>query len=270
MTLHTVFVSSVYYRRDVSGRIGTTEIRLGDDSAELNTVNSVVWTALYDGGFFPIGTTNNGRYLTFRRTYRNSSVPGKSYGLNEVRAYQVPNLLQKLSTVTISTDTSPSYSLDTSATNLIENLGNRSAIDDNPIQFVDFGLASYKSCFKFTETEISSDGHFFKFGFDLGDIYFQHAILIIESVYLRHPNDTINDKNKFQNYEIYIGNNSDYTQNSKCAGGPFMLTDDAANYHTWTYMGTTYTDIWNFGKEVWCNLEGRYMHIVADLSHLAG
>ena len=25
---------------------------------------------------------------------------------------------------------------------------------------------------------------------------------------------------------------------------------------------------WTYGKEVWCNLEGRYMHIVADLSHL--
>ena len=25
---------------------------------------------------------------------------------------------------------------------------------------------------------------------------------------------------------------------------------------------------WTYGKEVWCNLEGRYMHIIADLSHL--
>ena len=32
---------------------------------------------------------------------------------------------------------------------------------------------------------------------------------------------------------------------------------------------TVYT-AWNFGKEVWCNLEGQYMHIVADLSHLSG
>ena len=27
---------------------------------------------------------------------------------------------------------------------------------------------------------------------------------------------------------------------------------------------------WNYGKEVWCNLEGQYTHIVADLTHLAG
>ena len=49
-----------------------------------------------------------------------------------------------------------------------------------------------------------------------------------------------------------------------------MRTDDSANYHSYMYDGNTYSDVWNYGKEVWCNLEGRYMHIVADLSHLAG
>ena len=29
--------------------------------------------------------------------------------------------------------------------------------------------------------------------------------------------------------------------------------------------GTT----WTFGIEKWCNLEGRYMHIIADFSHLS-
>ena len=48
-----------------------------------------------------------------------------------------------------------------------------------------------------------------------------------------------------------------------------MRTDDSANYHSWVHMGTTFNDIWNFGKEVWCNLEGRYMHIVSDVTHLA-
>jgi hypothetical protein len=27
---------------------------------------------------------------------------------------------------------------------------------------------------------------------------------------------------------------------------------------------------WKYGKEIWCNLEGRYTHIVADLSGLRG
>ena len=28
--------------------------------------------------------------------------------------------------------------------------------------------------------------------------------------------------------------------------------------------------IWPFGAEHWCNLEGAYIHIVSDMSHLAG
>lgn len=28
--------------------------------------------------------------------------------------------------------------------------------------------------------------------------------------------------------------------------------------------------VWKFGIEKFCNMEGRYMHIVGDLSHLAG
>ena len=91
MTLHTVYIGNMYNHRNASKRIGTTEIRHGNDSQEFNSVNSVVWSALYDGGFFPIGTTSNGRYLTFRRIYMLSWY--NMYNLSEVRAYQVPNLL---------------------------------------------------------------------------------------------------------------------------------------------------------------------------------
>ena len=50
-----------------------------------------------------------------------------------------------------------------------------------------------------------------------------------------------------------------------------MRTDDPENYHDWIdNSATTHNNVWNYGKEIWCNLEGRYMHIVADLSHLAG
>ena len=62
------------------------------------------------------------------------------------------------------------------------------------------------------------------------------------------------DKDKFQNYEIYIGNDSDYTNNNKCAGGPFMRTNDSSNYHTYSYEGSTYDNVWNYGRETWCNL----------------
>ena len=26
--------------------------------------------------------------------------------------------------------------------------------------------------------------------------------------------------------------------------------------------------VWTYGKEVWCNMQGQYVHIVADLTHL--
>ena len=174
MTLNTVYISNRYFDRDISYRIGTTEIRLGNDPGSYNNVNSVVWPALYDGGFFPIETTYNGRYLTFRRLSQSAG-----YYLNEIRAYQVPNLLQVLSSIAITSDTSPSYSTDTTAANLITNLSNRASNDEYPINTVDSGLADYYSCFKVTEAEISSLGHILIFGIDLGYIYFQHAILII-------------------------------------------------------------------------------------------
>ena len=73
-TLNTVYFSHRYDNRNNSYRCGTAEIRLGDDSAAYNSNNSVVWAALYDGGFFPIGTTFNGRYLTIRRIHLATSI----------------------------------------------------------------------------------------------------------------------------------------------------------------------------------------------------
>ena len=129
---------------------------------------------MYDGGFFPVGTTNNGQFLTFRRTHLESTISSATfYSLNEIRAYQVPNLLQELSTVTITSDTSPSTTPDLSALNLITNMSNRASNDFKPIQYVDTGLATtYKSCYEVAETDISSTGHIFIFGVDLGNIYF--------------------------------------------------------------------------------------------------
>ena len=73
-----------------------------------------------------------------------------------------------------------------------------------------------------------------------------------------------------QNVEIYIGNNSDYTKNAKCPGGPFMVVNDLAkSYTSGTYSGWSRSgDMWNYGFEAWCNLEGQYVTIVADLANL--
>ena len=54
-----------------------------------------------------------------------------------------------------------------------------------------------------------------------------------------------------------------------------MRTDDDNNYTTVTYKkdnGTTMSSAkwWKYGKEIWCNMQGQYTTIVADLSELAG
>ena len=67
--------------------------------------------------------------------------------------------------------------------------------------------------------------------------------------------------------EIYIGNDSqDYTKNTKCEGGPFFDVEDDKNYSFDLSPGNPAhaTKVWNYGGEIWCNLEGRYTHIIAS------
>ena len=45
-----------------------------------------------------------------------------------------------------------------------------------------------------------------------------------------------------------------------------MAVDDP-NSKTHLNNGDEY--VWNSGVEIWCNLQGRYTHIVADLAHMA-
>ena len=85
------------------------------------------------------------------------------------------------------------------------------------------------------------------------------------------PNDETDRQyynDRFQNYEIYVGDNPDRNYNAKCEGGPFMKVDDIKNYTYQSWIadspGSGYQ--WNHGKEVWCNKQGQYVHIVADLS----
>ena len=41
-----------------------------------------------------------------------------------------------------------------------------------------------------------------------------------------------------------------------------------SNSDGWYYDDKLGRKGWTYGKEVWCNLEGRYTHIIADLGHL--
>ena len=46
-----------------------------------------------------------------------------------------------------------------------------------------------------------------------------------------------------------------------------MKVDDPDSWSYDAYSGAT---VWNYGKEIPCNLEGQYVHLVAYLSHLIG
>ena len=52
----------------------------------------------------------------------------------------------------------------------------------------------------------------------------------------------------------------------ECPGGPFM---DYSSSNP-SDFSASYSTIWNYGKEVWCNKEGRYTTIEFDYTHLSG
>ena len=107
-----------------------------------------------------------------------------------------------------------------------------------------------ETCFKMDE-KLVNDLNRFIFQVDLGETFFVHAFLLVQGE---------GDLEKFGNYKIYIGDNSVYGNNAKCPGGPFMKPTDAANVDK--------NGNWKLGKELWCNLPGRYITVSADLSHL--
>ena len=83
-------------------------------------------------------------------------------------------------------------------------------------------------------------------------------------------------KHLLQNFEIYIGEFADYNQNTKVPGGPFLhpdnqdtyVFDQLAYYHSggWDPFSKGRGYVWRFGLEKWVNLEGKFMHLVADMS----
>ena len=209
--------------------------------------------------------------------------------INEIRVYEVPNLFEEYAgQVTVSADTSPSVS-GFEAQNLLDNLQNRSCGNDLPAIKVEASYGSYgspsvnpvyltqESCYEVTEAQLAASGYLFVLGFQFEEPVFMHAITHVANQY--NGSFVTNHTNKseyFQNYEIYIGNSSNYNQNPKCPGGPFLRTDDDDSYveddfavsNSWNGLGQGVGMVWPYGAENWCNMEGSNLHIVADLSHL--
>ena len=109
---------------------------------------------------------------------------------------------------------------------------------------------------------------------NLGQSFFVHSVLFVQDLFKGFkPNQHNASLYQWtQNIELYIGNSSDYNNNSKCAGGPFMVLDDYTNSYTdGEYTAESVSgSFWNYGAEVWCNTEGQFVTIHADLSHYNG
>lgn len=87
--------------------------------------------------------------------------------------------------------------------------------------------------------------------------YFQHAILITGST--DEDYDMLVDPTPIgtlNNVYIYIGNSLDPDECEECPDGPF-LTDT---------NGRGPAGYWRGGDEIWCNLPGKYTHIIVDKS----
>lgn len=98
-----------------------------------------------------------------------------------------------------------------------------------------------------------------------------HAVVVVQDLFAGYTHIHTNQNEYFQNFEVYIGNSPDYSQNPKCPGGPFMTLapgSDGWYYDERTNNSRLPAEVWTYGKEIWCNMPGRFVNIVANLKHL--
>ena len=118
-------------------------------------------------------------------------------------------------------------------------------------------MANIYSCFRTDSSQW--DAGKWVLGVDHGQSYFQHAIFIVQDMFDSWGG---NISNYFDDYLIFIGENEDYNLNTPCASNPVMESSGSGDAYLYSQ--------WKFGKEEWCNLQGRYTHIVKEASSTAG
>ena len=103
-----------------------------------------------------------------------------------------------------------------------------------------------------------------------------NAILVVQDQFTGFSDQHTNWNEYFQNFSLYIGDSTDWNENEKCPGWPYMTTADSDSWYnderTCDDSGCSRHpgNVWTYGTEVWCNIAGQYVHIVADLRHLLG
>ena len=120
------------------------------------------------------------------------------------------------------------------------------------------GSEGDNKCVKLPISDLASDKKL-TFTVDLQGNFFIHAFALQHSIDYNTP--------PFDNYEVHVGAESDWSKNPPCANGPFIGKGNSVTDST----GSGYVNgRWIGGAEVWCNLPGRYVTVDADLSYLNG
>ena len=96
--------------------------------------------------------------------------------------------------------------------------------------------------------------HKFVMTIDLSKSFFVHCLLVVQDLYTGiEPSLHLAALNEwFHDYDVYIGDSSDYLENKKCDGGPFMGLTDPSSF---VYRKDLVTNdkFWKYGEEIWCN-----------------
>ena len=119
-TIHTAFWLSATGDNAAYKATHNSRIWVGNDGTYLSTALTLVTDYFFDGGFKPLINLVKGRYVAFRR--EGNGIYYK-YAANEIKLYEVPNLLA-LGGASISDH--PISSSNT-ADNLLTNIENRAA-----------------------------------------------------------------------------------------------------------------------------------------------
>ena len=145
-------------------------------------------------------------------------------------------------------------------------MNNRASTAVSPIKDSTGDSEDGFSCFTTDNTRISATSINDKLIIEanLGKVFFVHCVLLVHNLYKGiWKTDHENENEFFRNYKIYIGTEPNHTGNSPCPGGPFMQRTDSNSFGA-HHDGSGTPHFWKYGSESWCNMEGQYVHIVAD------
>ena len=141
------------------------------------------------------------------------------------------------------------------AESLITNIDNRTCNPKwPPLIAIDTETTDYNSCLKTNLLLLDSTGHLFILGIELDQISFVHKLLHVES-HERYPyGDGFHTH--WQDVIWHVGNSANYLENPQCPG-PYPSTDYVTRFGSTVHKG---------GNEIDCNLSGKYITMVSDMT----